>query len=178
MKNSKKPKNRANPTFIHPPPPLTRQASNSKTTTNQSNKTPSQAKAQIPSPTTKTRSQPPPLIRSSTPENPTDCNSESSQFFYENLPRQTQTNPPITLSTPQSQQMNQPSRSESELLDMETGHQDPSPLSDNFATINLSGILNKTLDTPGPSTSMYIARYMIVYKIISPVAIYFSVVMR
>ena len=86
----------------------------------------------------------PPIQRTSTPTRTLPV-PESSDFLYED----TSTNgsqPLITLSTPQesSQRMaSQPSRSETNLLD--DNNMEVDPLSDSVTQINLSGILNKTL---------------------------------
>ena len=91
---------------------------------------------------------PPPLIRTSTPTESSPGTSDS-QLLYKD-PSQSQPNPnPIfmTLCTPQSQQTQgmsepQPTTSETNLLEegMET-----EILSDSVTHINLSGILNQTI---------------------------------
>ena len=93
---------------------------------------------------------PPLLVRTSTP-NESSPGTSDSQFLYEN-PSQSQTDPNpiyITLCTPLSQQTQgmlepQPTTSETNLLEegMET-----ETLSDSVTQINLSGILNQTIQT-------------------------------
>ena len=132
-------------------PPITRQGSRSKTL--------SQMRAKL-----SQTSNPPPLIRTSTPteslnlsltDNQSGSQSGSqpdSQYLYENTQTEnTQTNYhiiPINLSTPPSQMaQHQPTRSETNLLD-ENMDTNQDQLSDSITNINLLGILNKTMQQP------------------------------
>ena len=130
-------------------PPITRQLSKSK---NLSQKQTKSSQERKPNPNRKTT--PPPLIRTSTPT--------ESQFLYENPNSEISNSEPflISISTPESQQTQdqqhpgmthvQPTSSENNLLEegMETNqsHQ----LSDSVTAINLSGILNKTVQDTRP----------------------------
>ena len=117
-------------------------------------------KQSLTKPTTPTGSQRPPLVRSSTPIHTNSPTDTDSQALYETEHSQTNAQGIITLSTPQSQQLQlpternmdrQPTRSETNLLDenMDTS----TDIRDSVTAINLSGILNNTIKEPEPQPS-------------------------
>ena len=123
----------------HISPPLTRQSSKTRNL--------SQTTLQ------KRKKTPPPVARTSTPTKTlTVPEASNSQFLYENT-SQTDSQPHqvVLLSYSQpSQKMAtiEPSKSETSLLENENMEIDP--LSDSVTQINLSGILNKTIQPDGP----------------------------
>ena len=107
-------------------PPITRQLSKSKSLT--------QTTLQ------KRKKTPPPIVRTSTPTE-TISTPENTDFLYEDSSQVDRNQYPIVLQTPTM--TSQPSRSETNLLDGDNMEVDP--LSDSVTQINLSGILNKTI---------------------------------
>ena len=88
---------------------------------------------------------PPPLVRTSTPTQASTSEASNSQFLYEDstpINNQEQLITLIPYSQKNQTMAAEPSKSETQLLD---NAMDVDPLSDSVTHINLSGILNKSI---------------------------------
>ena len=112
-------------------PPITRQSSKTRTLT--------QTTIQ------ECKMTPPPLVRTSTPTQASTSEASNSQFLYEDstpINNQEQLITLIPYSQKNQTMAAEPSKSETQLLD---NAMDVDPLSDSVTHINLSGILNKSI---------------------------------